>query len=74
MGIGIHGREGNQAAAFSDFAVQRFKDMRRLMFWHGRRISVRTQEYTMICMFKSLVMAFTKIFANMRAGFTGFQP
>jgi P-type E1-E2 ATPase len=35
VGIGIMGKEGNQAASFSDFAINQFSDLRRLMFWHG---------------------------------------
>jgi len=30
------GKEGNQAAAFSDYALPNFKGLRRLMLWHGR--------------------------------------
>ena len=37
IGIGIQGKESNQAAAFADYAIVKFKDLRRLMFWHGRR-------------------------------------
>mmetsp|Transcript_29675 Transcript_29675/g.34785 ORF Transcript_29675/g.34785 Transcript_29675/m.34785 type:complete len:114 (-) Transcript_29675:910-1251(-) len=36
VGIGIRGAESNQAAAFADFAIVEFQDLRRLMFWHGR--------------------------------------
>lgn len=35
IGIGIMGKEGNQAAQFADFAVPEFQHLRRLMFWHG---------------------------------------
>lgn len=31
------GKEGGQAAAFSDFAIPDFKNLRRLLFTHGRR-------------------------------------
>lgn len=37
IGIGIMGKEGNQAAAFSDYAVPEFRCLRKLMFWHGRQ-------------------------------------
>jgi magnesium-transporting ATPase (P-type) len=36
VGIGIFGREGHQAAANSDFAITRFKHLKRLMVCHGR--------------------------------------
>jgi magnesium-transporting ATPase (P-type) len=30
------GKEGNQASAFADYAIVKFRDLRRLLFWHGR--------------------------------------
>lgn len=36
VGVGIRSVESNQAAAFADFSIVEFKDLRRLMFWHGR--------------------------------------
>ena len=36
IGIGVQGKESNQAAVFADYAIVKFKDLRRLMFWHGR--------------------------------------
>jgi len=36
VGIGIMGAESAQAAAFADFSIVEFRDLRRLMFWHGR--------------------------------------
>ena len=36
VGVGIRSVESNQAAAFADFSIMEFKDLRRLMFWHGR--------------------------------------
>ena len=35
IGIGIFGKEGRQASSFSDFAIAKFKFLRRLLFWHG---------------------------------------
>ena len=35
VGVGIFGKEGTQASSSADFAIDRFKDLRRLMFWHG---------------------------------------
>mmetsp|Transcript_7802 Transcript_7802/g.7261 ORF Transcript_7802/g.7261 Transcript_7802/m.7261 type:complete len:97 (+) Transcript_7802:556-846(+) len=40
IGVGIFGKEGNQAASFADFALPKFKDLRRLMFWHGRKFGL----------------------------------
>jgi len=35
VGVGIMGKEGNQASQFADFAIAEFQHLRRLMFWHG---------------------------------------
>lgn len=36
VGIGIMGKEGNQAASFSDYSVADFRSLRKLVMWHGR--------------------------------------
>jgi magnesium-transporting ATPase (P-type) len=36
VGIGIIGREGRQAASNSDFAIPRFRHLKRLLAVHGR--------------------------------------
>ena len=36
LGVGIVGREGMQAARFSDYSIGKFKFLRTLLFFHGR--------------------------------------
>lgn len=36
VGIGILGKEGNQAASFSDYSIAEFRSLRKLVLWHGR--------------------------------------
>ncbi|TNJ28383.1 putative Phospholipid-transporting ATPase IA [Giardia muris] len=36
VGIGILGKEGRQAAAASEYAIEEFQGLRKLLFWHGR--------------------------------------
>lgn len=36
VGIGIIGKEGRQAAAASEYAMEEFQGLRKLLFWHGR--------------------------------------
>ena len=60
-GVGIMGKEGNQAAQFSDYAVPRFNSLRRLLLWHGRNWAERVQNYTMWCFFKGMIFAFSSI-------------
>lgn len=42
VGIGIEGKEGKQAALASDFSIQEYKDIQKLLLWHGRLSYIRT--------------------------------
>ena len=39
IGVGIKGKEGNQASMFADYSIPEFRGLRRLIFWHGRNVS-----------------------------------
>jgi len=36
VGVGIQGKEGNQAALASDFTIKQFSFLCKLIFFHGR--------------------------------------
>ena len=74
VGFGLMGKEGNQAAAFADYAIPRFKDLRRMLFWHGRSYGVRIQVFVMMVIFKSMINATTKYGMQFTNGFSGIQP
>ncbi len=42
VGIGIFGKEGQQAALASDFTVTQFQFLRELLLWHGRQAYKRS--------------------------------
>jgi len=42
VGVGIFGKEGKQAALSSDFSINEFKHLKKLLFWHGRMSYKRT--------------------------------
>jgi len=42
IGIGIFGKEGQQAALSSDISITEFQHLKRLLFWHGRNSYMRT--------------------------------
>ena len=44
VGIGIAGKEGQQAARSSDFAIGQFKFLKPLLFVHGREAYRRSDE------------------------------
>lgn len=68
------GKEGNQAAAFADYAIPRFKDLRRALFWHGRGYGWRIQYFTIMVLMKSIVNAIAKFGVQFSNGASGLQP
>ena len=74
VGFGLMGKEGNQAAAFADYAIPRYKDLRRCLFWHGRPYGVRIQVFVMMVLFKSMINATTKYSMQFTNGYSGIQP
>ena len=57
IGIGVMGKEGNQASSFADYAVPKFKDLRRLLFWHGRSFGKKIALVILIGLYKSFCHA-----------------
>jgi len=68
------GKEGNQAAAFADYAIPRFKDLRRALFWHGRGYGWRIQYFTIMVLVKSIINAVAKFGVQFTNGASGLQP
>lgn len=73
LGIGIMGKEGNQAASFAEYAVAEFRSARRLIFWHGRSFGARTVDYMCSCVFKSMCFSNMLWMYNVNAGYSGLQ-
>ena len=69
IGIGLFGKEGNQAASYSDIAIPKFKHLRRLLFWHGRSFAVRLVNYSNWYIWKSSCFAITNLYFNNLNGF-----
>jgi len=74
LGFGLMGKEGNQAAAFADYAIPRFKDLRRALFWHGRGYGWRIQYFTIMVLIKSIINAVAKFGVQFTNGASGLQP
>lgn len=71
VGIGLFGKEGNQAATFADIAVPQFKNLRRLLFWHGRSFLLRLINYANWFLFKSALFATCTLYYNSFNGYFG---
>jgi P-type E1-E2 ATPase len=74
IGVGIFGKEGNQAAAFSDYAVPQFKVLHRLLFWHGRSFGVRFSNFVKWFLWKTSISAIFRFFFNLHNGFSASTP
>jgi len=74
LGFGLMGKEGNQAAAFADYALPKFQDLRRVLFWHGRGYGWRIQYFTILVLMKSIINAFAKYGVQFTSGQSGNQP
>lgn len=73
LGVGIRGKEGQQAVLASDYALPRFAYLERLLLVHGRWNYNRIG--TMVCYFfyKNIVFALTLFWFNIWNGFSS-QP
>lgn len=65
------GKEGNQASAFSDFAINQFSDLRRLMFWHGSNFAVKIVYFSIFIIIKATVFGLASLFYNIVTGYSG---
>jgi phospholipid-translocating ATPase len=46
VGIGIVGKEGNQASLAADYSINKFEYIKRLILWHGRITYKRSAKIT----------------------------
>jgi phospholipid-translocating ATPase len=56
VGIGIEGKEGLQASLASDVSVKRFKDIEKLLLWHGRLSYQRTSKLANFVIHRGLII------------------
>ena len=65
IGVGVFGKEGNQAACFSDYAIPQFKVLRRLLLWHGRSFGVRFSNFVKWFLYKNINTSFFAFWFNL---------
>jgi phospholipid-transporting ATPase len=61
VGVGIIGREGRQAASNSDFAIPRFRHLKRLLAVHGRLSLIRLSGVVRYMFYKNLVFCLPQL-------------
>ena len=74
VGIGLLGKEGNQAASFSDYSLPDFRSLRKLVLWHGRQFGQGSGDFLCTCIFKNIAFSTSLSTYNFFAGFSGLQP
>jgi len=70
VGVGIMGKEGNQAASFADFAINQYSDLRRLLFWHGNNWAAKITMFTLLIITKTSVFGLSNVLFNTTAAFS----
>ena len=70
VGIGIIGKEGSQASSYADFAIGQFKDLRRLLFWHGCTFGFSLTDFCNLMFAKTMVIGTVGIFYNSNSGWS----
>eukprot|EP00754_Rhynchopus_humris_P025259 Rhum_TRINITY_DN14938_c6_g3::Rhum_TRINITY_DN14938_c6_g3_i1::g.130158::m.130158 len=71
VGIGIIGLEGSQAELASDYAIPRFRFLKRLLVVHGRYCKYRTSRCVCFSFYKNIVLSLGQVFFAMYSGFSG---
>ncbi|KAM6426841.1 phospholipid-transporting ATPase IG isoform 2-T3 [Liasis olivaceus] len=70
VGIGIKGKEGRQAARNSDYAIPKFKHLRRLLLAHGHLYYVRISHLVQYFFYKNLCFIFPQFLYQFFCGFS----
>ena len=58
IGIGIVGKEGKQASLAADYSILRFKDIVKLLLWHGRNSYFNSAIMSQFIIHRGCIMAF----------------
>jgi magnesium-transporting ATPase (P-type) len=71
VGVGVSGREGQQASRAADFTLPSFALLPRLMFTHGRLSHYRSALTAQYTVYKSMVICFLQLLYNASCAFSG---
>lgn len=73
VGVGILGKEGQQAARSADFAIGQFKFLKPLLFVHGREAYRRNSLLILYSFYKNVVYVVAQFYFGFSSAFSG-QP
>lgn len=77
IGVGILGKEGQQAARSADYAIGQFKFLKRLLFVHGREAYRRNSMALLYSFYKNFLYVCTQYWFGFSSAFSGqpmFEP
>ncbi|XP_035390774.1 probable phospholipid-transporting ATPase IH isoform X6 [Electrophorus electricus] len=70
VGIGIMGKEGRQAARNSDYAVPKFKHLKKMLLVHGHYYYIRISELVQYFFYKNVCFIFPQFLYQFFCGFS----
>jgi len=71
VGVGIAGKEGQQAARSADFAIGQFKFLKPLLFVHGREAYRRNSLLVLYSFYKNVLYVVTQFYFGFDSAFAG---
>ncbi|RSL96791.1 hypothetical protein CEP52_011286 [Fusarium oligoseptatum] len=71
VGVGISGKEGQQASRVADFSISKFRFLSRLVLVHGRHNYHRTTMFILTTFWKEIFIYLPQALFQDRAGVTG---
>ncbi|XP_076173411.1 phospholipid-transporting ATPase IF isoform X2 [Ptiloglossa arizonensis] len=71
VGIGIMGKEGRQATMSSDFAVAKFKFLKKALLVHGHWFYMRISTLTLYFFYKNILFITPQLLFGLHNGFSG---
>ncbi|KDO29142.1 hypothetical protein SPRG_05385 [Saprolegnia parasitica CBS 223.65] len=71
IGIGISGQEGLQAVNASDYAIARFRFLKRLLLVHGRWSYLRMAQLVVYMFYKNILLTAAQFWYTWMSGFSG---
>ena len=77
VGIGVHGREGSEAARVSDYSLNHFYHLQKLLLYHGREAYRKNSYYVIYNFYKNIIFVspmFFYGFINFFSGITLYDP
>lgn len=71
VGVGIMGKEGQQAARSADYSIGQFKYLKSLLFFHGREAYRRNSYLILYTFYKNFLYVIPQFYLGFSSAFSG---